>query len=286
MVEAAFEKINDMVSKVPEEVKAQAKLNYFKRLITGDNKEEAKHCLFIAYCYIFQFILREEGRGVPKVELEEWVLLMMLEFCQGITYDKVFDDRNRQLLPLANILNRHYTRLTDRLDVDIDEAKEIFDNYYYEQVTLPIGKIEMRKAFEHDRDWQRVLDGFYTSLHIMNTFLERFNLNKRWGTFFKWLLLHRQINDDVLDLPEDYRKGELKSYGILGLVKKFGKKSRVNLNNPITALRYQLYMLFNYKDVYKALVERFDKELGEDGFNVDEFYLLGERMEEFIFSQL
>lgn len=275
-----FEDLESLLTNIPADAIEQARIPAMKAALQG-TAENYINNLFVSYCHIYQFILQQEGRSIPEVELQDWIKLNMLEFWQGCSIDKVFDDKNSKLLPLANILNRHYLRLTDKLGVDIDEAKTIFDMYYYNQVTLPVGKISLKDVQERNRQWTRVKEGFQTSIHIMDRFLKTYDLPEKWLTFWSWGLLYRQMLDDCNDFVDDYRDGELKLFGLMAL-EMYGKD--INLNNYFSSSLFHLWVLRNYKGVFETLRERFDNAIAAE-MEAAEFHRLSGELEKFIEGQ-
>ena len=279
ILKTAIEKVEKILSVLPKDILEKLKISKYRTMILNPD-EEIRFKLFNTYCLIFQYIAHKENINVDRNVLTDYTTMNILEYLNGIFYDSVYDNKDIIKLPAANILFRHYIRLAEDLNIEIDRARDTFECYFYKPNTVKIGKIDMDTARELDVTWAKTINGFATSVNIVDHYVKYYIKNEKWSHFFRNYLLYRQLLDDVNDFVQDYKNNEIKSYGLLALVKFFKSKKKINLKNPVTAFFYQLYVLRNYKKIYDEIIMRFEEEVSRT-MQVEEFYRIMDELEEF-----
>ncbi|OHD14355.1 MAG: hypothetical protein A2Z98_12385 [Spirochaetes bacterium GWB1_27_13] len=276
----SFENIEKSLAVLPPSIIEKFKIGEYKQFFFENDIKNTKNLFFI-FCSFFQFIAKEENIKIDENVLVDYTTLNIADYFSRIFYDGVFDHKESNKLPIANLCYTEYILLSDALSIDIRQAIAKTEPYYYCQNVLPIGKIDIDYAKKLNENWTDCTLGFATSLYTINHFVSKYIKNSFWSDFFYFYLLWRQILDDTTDFSEDYQNKELKSIGILALCEKFNKFKHINLKNPLTAINFQLYVLNNYNKIYADLIKRFEIELSTK-MKVDDFYKTIEKIENFL----
>lgn len=271
----SFKKLEDVSSCFTKETLEKIDFFYFKNKIYHE-PEKSNTNLFILFGAIFPFIINEERKNDSGLTIDEDVLtdyctLSLLIFLTYSIFDQIIDDGESQLLPIANIYFRETILLAVKLNIDIVQSHTGLELYNLSPKIIRVGKINLERAINYDKEWFLFSEGFDIAVCIVEDFVTKFikNSSYDWILFYKNYLIFRQLMDDINDFVEDYQNGELKSMGILALVKKFGHKKTINLKNPITAFRYQLFIYKNIPKLRDELLNKYYKYLKNSNLDVE-----------------
>ena len=276
----AFERLEKSLDVIPVDILKKLRINKYKEMIIENDVKNTKN-LFTIFCSIFQFIAKEENLKIEDDILIDYTTLSIADYFSRVFYDGVFDHKEMFKLPCANLCYKEYILHAGKLKININPAVAKTEAYYYTQNVLNIGGIEIGIAREMEKNWTNFTDGFATSIYNIEYFVSKYVKNDFWIDFFYFYLLWRQILDDSNDFAEDYSNNELKSFGIFALLKKFSYLNYVNLKNPIISIKFKLYVLNNYKEIYADLIKRFEEELAKK-IKVADFYKTIEKIEAFL----
>ena len=269
----AFRRVERALEIFPDDYLGQLPVAKMARLLDEDRSAEGPTPLFFSVGSILPFILQEEKTVLDEKALLDYTSMLLLIYCNYSLFDGILDKKQGAFLPASLVVFREALLLGKELGIEMSEPLNTVETYNVCPNSIPIGKIIIKRARGLDEQWHRIQDGFAIAPVIIDHFVASHigKTRRDWACFFNEYLVYRQLLDDSNDFVEDYRNRELRSLGIFALMKCFPDREKVNLKNPLTAFRFQLYVLRKLKILYEGLMDRFFEQLVQQGMTKQEF---------------
>ena len=281
----AFGRIEKVLSVFPEDYQRQLPVSRMAKVLEKERSAEGPTHLLFSVGSILPFILQEENTGADEKALLDYTSLLLFVYCSYALFDGILDENQGVLLPAALILFRDALFLGKEIGMEISDSLNTVEIYNVSPNSVPVGRVDMRRVSSLDENWHRLQDGFSIAPAIVEHFVASHigKTHRDWAAFFNEYLIYRQLLDDCNGFVKDYGNGELRSLGIAALMKCFPNREKVHLKNPLTAFRFQLFVLRNLKTLYEGLMNRFYERLARKGMAKQEFLNLLKKLEKFLY---
>ena len=280
----AFRRVERVLEVFPDDYLMQLPVAKMARLLDSERSFEGPTHLIFSVGSILPFILQEEKTALDETILLNYTSLLLLIYCNYSLIDGILDKKQEAFLPGALVLFREALLLGKELGIEMSAPLNTVETYNVCPNSIPIGKIIIKRVRELDDQWHRLQDGFAIAPVIIDHFVASHigKTHRDWTYFFNEYLVYTQLLDDSNDFVEDYRNRELRSLGIFALMKCFPDREKVHLKNPLTAFRFQLFVLRKLKILYKGLMDRFFEQLVQRGVTKQKFLDSVKSLEKFL----
>ena len=280
----AFRRVERVLEVFPDDYLMQLPVAKMARLLDSERSFEGPTHLIFSVGSILPFILQEEKTALDETILLNYTSLLLLIYCNYSLIDGILDKKQEAFLPGALVLFREALLLGKELGIEMSAPLNTVETYNVCPNSVPIGRISMKRVRELDDQWHRLQDGFAIAPVIIDHFVASHigKTHRDWTYFFNEYLVYTQLLDDSNDFVEDYRNRELRSLGIFALMKCFPDREKVHLKNPLTAFRFQLFVLRKLKILYKGLMDRFFEQLVQRGVTKQKFLDSVKSLEKFL----
>ncbi len=257
-INSVIDRIENNTSLFSEDYRKLLDIDRIRKIFCNDYPHK-EHLLRVCLSLPALISNEEEESVDPAVVAKYTDAIFLIYVIYSYYYDKALDDGKTKLLPTVIVLLKMTFEFCIQEGIDFMDSVKVVEAYNTKPLKIKVGKIHKTSLIEKNKNWYDCRLGFQILYVLIDDFVKKHikNPKKDWRNLYKYYLIDAQIHDDVQDFTDDYKDGELTSFGIFALEKYIKNKKKINLKNPISATRFQYFILRKTESLYLDFVTRF-----------------------------